>query len=99
MTKREVGNMKKQAVYMFIVKGMRQNEIANILKVSEKTISLWSKKHKWNDRLTKDVNLEGGLQEVMKRFFDYVFTMKPDTVDSFKTMWYAFLKHEEKLIK
>jgi len=31
----------------------------------------------------------------MKRFFEYVKDIKPESVDPFKTLWNDFLKQEE----
>ena len=92
---REMASKKRQAVHLFVVKGYPQNEIARILGVSEKTICLWGKKYQWHDKITNDFNLEGGVSTLMKRFFEYVKDIKPESVDSFKTLWNAFLKQEE----
>lgn len=93
---KEMASKKRQAVHLFVVKGYPQNEIAKILGVSAKTISLWGKKYKWHDQITNEINLEGGASALMKRFFNYVQIIKPDAVDSFKILWNAFLKSEEK---
>lgn len=96
LSKREIASKKRQAVHLFLVKGYQQKEIARILCVSEKTICLWAKKHKWNDRYSKDVNIEGGLFALMNRFLLYAESIKPEAVDSFKILWVSFLKNEEK---
>lgn len=96
LSRKELILKKRQAVHLFIVKGYQQNEIAKMLCLSEKTISKWSVQYKWRDKITKDINLEGGVSALMKRFFEYTQSVKPDAVDSFKTLWNAFLRSEEK---
>ena len=91
-----MANKKREAVHLFVVKGFTQKEIGKMLGISEKTIGAWARKYGWNDKLTKSVNIEGGLSEMMKRFFDFILSIKPEAVDSFKTLWFAFLKSEGK---
>ena len=99
LTKKELLTKKKQAVNMFIVKGLSQKEIARLLNLSETTLSKWAIKYDWKEGYSKKINRMGGVSALMKNFFEYVRQIKPEAVDSFKSLWTAFLQSEEKKLQ
>jgi|GEM_PF-4212677 len=58
--KTEMASKKRQAAYLFIVKGYQLNSIAKMIGVSETTMSTWNKKYQWRDKVTIDLNLKDG---------------------------------------
>jgi len=99
MISREMTSKRLKARYLVIVKGYSKKEAAKIIGVSQKTMTAWSKKYKWNDEMTKDVKKEGGVSLFMEQFFIYVRSTSPEFQKVIKNLWYGFLKSHEKSIE
>lgn len=89
---------KNLARYFIIVKGLTQKETATLVDVSEKTMTIWSKKYKWQDAIIKKMKDESGLSGFMELFFVYVNLTDPLILKDIKRHWYNFLKTHEKEI-
>lgn len=96
---RSTTSQKNKARYLIIVKGFSQKEAANIVGVTEKTMTAWSKKYKWQDAMTKVVKQKGGLNGFMEGFFTYVRSAAPMLLTDIKKHWFGFLKSHEKEIE
>jgi DNA-binding XRE family transcriptional regulator len=99
MKNREMVSRLLKARYLVIIKGYSQKEVSKIVGVSEKTMSTWSKKYKWNDVITRDVKNLGGLNVFMELFFMYVNDTSPEQQKTVMNLWYGFLKSYEKQIE
>jgi transposase len=79
------------ANYLIIVKGYQQKEAGKILSVSEKTMSLWSKKYDWKKKreLQKDIKINE--KSLIDGFFRYVEKFNMPLYKPLKFSWSDYL--------
>lgn len=99
MRSRKMVSKLLKARYLVIVKGFNQKEVSEIVGVSQKTLSQWAIKYKWNDEITKEIKNLGGLNVFMDLFFMYVQEISPEQQKDVKNLWYGFMKKYEKKIE
>ena len=76
-SKRESLAAQSKARYLIVVKGYEQKEAAKELGFSEKTLSKWSKKLGWKEKLFKDMPQNGGVKFFVTDFLKYVKNTAP----------------------
>ncbi len=66
-----------KARYLIVVKGYEQKEAAKELGFSERTLSKWSMKFGWREKLFKDMPQSGGVKFFVNDFLKYVRKTEP----------------------
>lgn len=75
---------KNEAGFKMYMSGLSQVYISKILKVSENTISTWSKKHKWREKkVSEELKHENSRERILK-FIDYTTEVMDRLVDKWK---------------
>jgi len=94
MTKERMAQIAK-ARYLIVYKGFSQKETAEIIGVSEKTMSSWSKKYEWNRAQEKEAARKGGMKAIMEDFFVFLRNLNGPMSKEVKKQWERFIQSIE----
>ncbi len=92
MTKAQLEARRLKANYMVLVEKKDQKKVAEILGVSEKSMSSWAKRYNWKSEL-RAIEKKGGLVAIMDGYFEYVkFCVNKETSQKQRDLWDKYLQ-------
>lgn len=84
-----------KARYLILVKELTQKEVAEIVGVSENTMTAWARRYNWYDKIHREITSAGGLQMFMEDFFIELEAESREISIEVKKRWYNYLKKYE----
>jgi hypothetical protein len=88
---------KVRACHLVVIEGHSQKEASQKVGVTEKTISKWARKGKWNDQKFNGINKPaGGLETIMEDFFIVVKSKDHTLYKKVTELWSGYLQELKK---
>ena len=81
-----------KARYYVLIKGDSQKEAGIRVGVSEKSICVWAKAGKWNDKKFNGIKKVGGIETIMQDFFIVVLSKDPRLYKKVTELWNGYLQ-------